>query len=257
MSSDIWTRSGGSSEIGTLAADPWRVVEAQHQIATRKLVSSDAAQVLLEEVLERYKPPLAEGESLHYLLFTPFRYPPLPYGSRFGTRQERGIWYGADELRTAFAEVAYYRLLFLDGTDADLAPLATGLTAYHVPVQTTRGIDLTAKPFARFRSSLASKSSYAATQPLGTSMRDAGVEAFRYWSARDSAGGVNIGVFSPSAFASRRPRGLQTWWSVATLAVVELSRRDYFERGAFHFTRAEFLVDGALPRPAVQAAPTT
>jgi len=251
MSSDIWTRCGGSSEIGPLAADPWRVVESQHQISTRKLVSSDAAQAVLEEILERYKPPLAEGEGLHYLLFTPFRYPPLPHGSRFGTRQDRGIWYGADELRTAFAEVAYYRLLFLDGTDADLGPLAADLTAFHVPLRTSRGVDLTARPFARFRSSLASKTSYDATQPLGVSMRDAGVEAFRYQSARDVAGGVNVGVFSPRAFASRRPRGLQTWRSVATPAMVELSRRDYFERGAFHFERAEFLVDGALPRPSL------
>jgi hypothetical protein len=251
MSSDIWTRCGGSSEIGTLATDPWRIVEAQHQIATRKLVSSDEAQALLEEILERYKPPLAEGERLHYLLFTPFRYPPLPHGSRFGTRQERGTWYGAEELRTAFAEVAYYRLLFLDGTDADLAPLATDLTAYHVPVRTPRGVDLTATPFSVFRSSLASKTSYAATQPLGAAMRDAGVEAFRYWSARDVAGGVNVGVFSPRAFGSRKPRGLQTWRSVATRTVVEFSRRDYFERGAFHFVRAQFLVDGDLPRPAL------
>jgi hypothetical protein len=251
MSSDIWTRCGASSEIRALGTDPWRVVESQHQIATRKLVSSDAAQALLEEVLERYKPPLAEGESLHYLLSTPFRYPPLTHGSRFGTRQERGIWYGAEELRGAFAEVAYYRLVFLDGTDAALGPLAADLTAYHVPVQTPRGVDLTAGPFARFRSSLASKTSYAETQQLGASMRNAGVEAFRYWSARDVAGGVNVGVFSSRAFTSRRPRALQTWRSTATPAMVEFSRRDYFERGAFHFDRAEFLVDDALPRPAV------
>ena len=251
MSSDIWTRCGGNSEIGPLAADPWRVVEAQHQIATRKLVGSDADQALLEEVLERYKPPLADGAPVHYLLITPFRYPPLPQGSRFGTRGERGIWYGAEALGTAFAEVAYYRLLFLDGTDAELDPLAAELTAYHVPLQTRRGVDLTGTPFARFRSTLASKTSYAATQPLGAAMRDAGVEAFRYDSARDVAGGVNIGIFDPHAFASRRPRGLQTWRTVATPAVVELSRRDYFERGAFRFPREQFLVDGALPRPAV------
>lgn len=261
MSSDIWTRCGGSSEIGPLASDPWRVVEAQHQIATRKLVGSDAEQALLEEVLERYKPPLVAGAPLHYLLFTPFRYPPLPHGSRFGTRRDPGIWYGADALHTAFAEVAYYRLLFLDGTDAELGPLAADLTAYHVPLRTRRGVDLTATPFTRFRSALASKTSYAATQPLGAAMRDAGVEAFRYHSARDSAGsdgaggdsagGVNVGVISPRAFGSRRPRGLQTWRSVSTPAVVEFVRRDYFERGAFGFLRAAFLVDGVLPRPAV------
>ena len=251
MSSDIWTQCGGSSEIRPLESHPWRAVEAQHQIATRKLVESDEAQHLLEEILERYKPPLADGAALHYLLFTPFRYPPLPHGSRFGTRQERGIWYGSDELRTSFAEVAYYRLLFLDGTDADLGPLSADLTAYQVPLKTTRGVDLTALPFARFRSSLASKTTYAATQRLGAAMRDAGVEAFRYRSARDAEGGLNVGVFSPRAFASRRPRGLQTWRCVATPALVEMSRRDYFERGAFQFARAGFLVGGALPRPAV------
>lgn len=253
MSSDIWTRCGGSSEIAALTAAPWRVVEAQHQISTRKLVESDEEQALLEDVLERYKPPLAEGGTLHYLLFTPFRYPPLRHGSRFGTQREPGIWYGAEELRTAFAEVAYYRLLFLEGTDADLAPLTAELTAYHVPVKTRRGIDLAKPPFDRFRSSLASKVSYAATQPLGAAMRDAGVEAFRYRSARDVEGGLDIGVFTPRAFAARRPRGLQTWHSVATTAVVELSRRDYFERASYRFERGQFLVDGTLPHPAFES----
>jgi hypothetical protein len=251
MSSDIWTRCAGSSEIRPFTADPWRIVEAQHQISTRKLVGSDEEQAVLEEVLERYKPSFPGTGSLHYLLFTPFRYPPLPHGSRFGTRRDPGIWYGSEGVRTAFAEVAYYRLLFLDGTDAPLGPLAADLTAYHVPLRTRRGVDLTAAPFARFRSSLASKTSYDATQPLGAAMRDAGVEAFRYASARDDEGGINVGAFSPGAFAARRPRGLQTWRSIATHALVEFSRRDYFERGTFAFPRTEFLVDGTLPRPAV------
>jgi len=251
MSSDIWTRCAGGSRVRPLSTDPWRVVEAQHQIATRKLVASDAEQALLEEVLERHKPPLVDGAPLHYLLFTPFRYPPLPHGSRFGTRGERGIWYGAETLRTALAEVAYYRLLFLEGTEADLGPLAADLTAFHVPVRTRRGVDLTAAPFARFRPAVASQTSYAATQPLGTAMREAGVEMFRYRSARDPEGGVAAGLFSPDAFASRRPRALHTWRSTATPEVVEFSRRDYFERSAFRFARTEFLVDGMLPHPAV------
>jgi RES domain len=253
MSSDIWTRCGGSSKIRPLAADPWRVVEAQHQIATRKLVGSDAEQVLLEKVLERYKPPVPEGGHLHYLLFTPFRYPPLTRGSRFGTRFERGVWYGADELRTAFAEVAYYRLLFLDGTDADLEPLATDLSAFRVRVGTARGVDLTAPPFVQWRSRLASKTSYTATQPLGTAMREAGVEAFRYRSARDVEDGGNVGVFAPRALTSRKPRSLETWHSVAIRAGVEISKRDYFERSTFSFPRRQFLVRGALPQPALKA----
>ena len=85
-------------------------------------------------------------------------------------------------------------------------------------------------------------------------MRAANVEAFRFVSARDAAGGVNVGVFAPRAFAARRPRLLQTWRSVATTGAVEFTRRDYFETGACRFEQHEFLVDGALPRPSVHAA---
>jgi len=118
MSSSIWTRCAGDSEIRPLHNSPWRVVEAQHQVSTRKLVDSAEEQALLEDLIDRVKPPDATGGRLHYLLFTPFRYPPLAHGSRFGGRHERGIWYGSVERRSAFAEVAYYRLLFLEGTQA-------------------------------------------------------------------------------------------------------------------------------------------
>ena len=83
------------------------MVEAQHRISTRKLVDSDREQAVLEQLLESAKPPVPPASNLlHYLLFTPFRYPPLPNGSRFGTRWDRGIWYGAETLATAFAEVS-------------------------------------------------------------------------------------------------------------------------------------------------------
>ncbi|MGH7898147.1 MAG: RES family NAD+ phosphorylase [Candidatus Binatia bacterium] len=251
MSSSIWTRCAGGSELRDLAAEPWRVVEAQHQVATRKLVESDAEQAMLEEILERHKPPLVEGGRLHYLLATPFRYPPLRRGSRFGTRHERGIWYGAEALPTAFAEVAYYRLLFLEGTKADLGMVETELSAFMVRIKTRRGIDLTAPPFRRWRSGLASKTSYAATQPLGRAMRDADVEAFRYESARDFERGVNVGVFRAAAFAFRKPVRLETWHCLATREVVEMSKRDYFRRKAHRFPRENFLVRARLPHPAL------
>ena len=252
MPSSIWTRSAGRSRIRPLTAAPWRVVEAQHLVATRKLVDSDHEQAILEELLERAKPPAASGTGLHYLLFTPFRYPPLRHGSRFGLRWEPGIWYGSDALPTAFAEVAYYRFVFLEGTAADLGAIETDHTAFRAPVAAARAVDLTTAPFARWRAPIASKTSYAATQPLGAAMRDAGVEACRYTSARDAEGGTNIALFSAGAFAARRPRALQTWHSVTTATSVEVSKRDYFERQRFRFTRDAFLVGGVLPQPAIE-----
>lgn len=240
----------GDSRLRALRLEPWRVVESQHQVSTRKLVDSDAEQQLLEQLIEAAKPREQTRGRMHYLLFTPFRYPPLRYGSRFGTRFESGIWYGSETLRTAFAEVSYYRLLFLEGSAADLGLVQTELTAFRAGVRTTRGIDLTLKPFREHEPVLASPVSYRETQALGGAMRGAHVEAFRYRSARDAERGVNVGVLVPAAFGRRQPRGLETWHCAATRARVELVKRDYFTRDAFAFERAEFLVEGVLPLPA-------
>jgi hypothetical protein len=251
MSSSIWTRCAGDSEIRSLHLSPWRVVEAQHQVSTRKLVDSAEEQVLLEEMIDRAKPADLTGGKLHYLLFTPFRYPPLTHGSRFGGRHERGLWYGSLDRRSAFAEVAYYRLLFLEGTHALLGTVTTPLTAFTARVRAPRGVDLVAPPFDAYRRAIASPTSYASSQPLGTAMRDAGVEAFRYPSARDSEGGVNVGVFVASVFGNTKPRSLETWHCSASRERVEITQRDYFKRDRFAFPRAQFLVRGVLPAPSL------
>lgn len=250
MSSSIWTRCAGTSEIKPLQVSPWRVVEAQHQLSTRKLVDSAEEQELLEEMIDRVKPADITRGRIHYLLFTPFRYPPLKHGSRFGTRRERGVWYGSIERRTAFAEVAYYRLLFLEGTRASLGTLTTALTAFTARVRTTHGVDLVAAPFDVHRRAIASPTSYASSQALGTEMRKAGVEAFQYPSARDAQNGTNVGVFVPSAFGKAKPKSLETWHCAASNERVELAQSDYFKRERFAFPRAQFLVGGQLPSPA-------
>jgi len=251
MSSSIWTRCAGDSEIRPLRLSPWRVVESQHQVSTRKLVDTLAEQALLEELIDRAKPPDVTFGRLHYLLATPFRYPPLPHGSRFGVRHERGIWYGAVALSAAMSEVAYYRLLFLEGTSANLGTVAAELTAFTVRVSTPRGVDLVGPPFDAFRAAIASPADYAATQTLGEAMRVAGVDAFRYPSARDPNGGVNVGILTPAAFGRAQPRGFSTWWCTATADRVELIRRDYLKAESFVFERRQFLVRGRLPSPAL------
>jgi hypothetical protein len=257
MSSSIWTRCAGASSatqsriVRPLRLSPWRVVEAQHQVSTRKLVDSAEEQVLLEELIDRAKPPDITGGKLHYLLSTPFRYPPLRHGSRFGNRFDRGIWYGSETRRTVFAEVAYYRLVFLEGTQADLGAVTTQLTAFTVRARSLRGVDLVLTPFDAHRRAIASPAKYAATQALGADMRRAGIELFRYPSARDPDGGVNVAALAPSVFGTAKPRGLETWHCTATRQLVEVAKRDYFGRESFAFPREQFLVGGSLPAPAL------
>lgn len=250
MSSSIWTRCAGDFEIRPLRLEPWRAVESQHQVSTRRLVDSDDEQRVLEGLIDAVKPRDRTDGRMHYLLFTPFRYPPLRHGSRFGRRTEPGIWYGSESLRTVFAEVAYYRLLFLEGTRADLGEVETDLTAFRARIRTERGIDLTAPPFVTHEAVLSSPTTYLQTQALGQAMRNAGVEAFRYRSARDVRVGVNIAVFAPGAFGRRLPREFENWHCTASRDRVEVASRGWFGHTVHVYPRGDFLVHGALPAPA-------
>jgi len=253
MSPSIWTRCAGSSRVRRLAFDVWRVVESQFITSTRKLVDSDAEQELLESLLEAVKPPVPPDPAvarLHFLLYTPFRHPPLRRGSRFGTRTERGVWYGSLKLSTAFAEVAYYRLLFLEGTAAKLGTVSVELSAFRASIRARAGVDLTRPPFASYESEISSKTSYAASQALGREMRAHGIEAFLYVSARAPGRDKNVGLFAP-VFARRTPAALSTWICTATRRRVEVSKKDVFRKQRYAYERQDFEVDGALPTPAI------
>ena len=251
MPSNIWTRCGGRSNARRLAGRAWRVVESQHLFSTRKLVDSDEEQRLLEQLIEDVKPPSGAPPGLHWLLFTPFRYPPLRHGSRFGTRAERGIWYGSRTQATAFAEKAYYLLLFLAGTSADLTPLETDVSIFQAAYETARGVDLTRAPFRALRSGRLVPRRLRGAQALGRDMRADGVEAFLYASARD-----------PDRRRERRPvrsrrPGLAPAQRSGDLAVrrhavtaVEVTKEDVFRSASFAYPRKTFEVDGRLPAPA-------
>lgn len=255
MSQSIWTQCAERHRPGSLKARPYRVVEGQHVISTRKVVDSHAEQALLEEMIDRGKPPIPrdpEFRGLHYLLTTPFRYPPLRHGSRFGTRRERGVWYGSDSVSTALAETAYYRLLFLEGTAADLVPITVDLSTFLVPISSIHGLDLTEGCFAEHEERISSPTQYAESQRLGADMREHGVECFRYFSARDPEGGTNLGIFAPVVFQAREPSSLQSWYCVTDDSAVEISRRDVLHRHdrSYRFPRESFEVNGRLPTPA-------
>ncbi len=250
---NLWQSLDGARRVRRLSLTAVRAVEGQHRVSTRKLVDSDEEQRVLEELIDRGKPPLPRlpgVERLHYLLSTSFRYPPLRHGSRFGTRAEIGIWYGSCSHRTVFAEVAYYRLVFLEGTSAQLGRLMVELTAFEVAIAAKRGVDLTRSPFLEHAPQISSKTSYATSQRLGGDMREAGVQAFVFRSARDVEGGNNVGLFDPTAFVTRAPRKLETWLCVAEKSGAEVSRKDFFRRESFRYPRSDFEVRGKLPMPA-------
>ena len=92
---------------------------------------------MVEELLEQSKPVQSDGLSQrHYLIKTPFRYPPLRHGSRFGAPWEPSIFYGATKKQTVLAEVAFYRFLFL--ADVETQKIAPHSAANAATQQLTR-----------------------------------------------------------------------------------------------------------------------
>lgn len=255
MSQSIWTQCGGPTSHRPLQLRVWRTVEAQHESSTRKLVDSDAEQLLLEHLLEEVKPPVPTGHrfragQLHYLLFTPFRYPPLRGGSRFGTRMEAGLLYASELLPTSLAEVAYYRLVFFDGTDAVIDFVQTAHTCFDVDVQAERAVDLTVAPFDAHEARISSRTDYRDSQQLGRDLRAAATEACVYVSARAEGRARNVALFEP-VFATSKPRSLQGWTCYATRSRVEFTRSNTFTPATHAFPRVQFEVEGVLPAPAL------
>ena len=248
---DLWSLCRETLRIAPLAGDLLRLVESQEQVATSTLVDDLSEQALLEDLLDIAKPPRRPGtEGLHYLLATPFRYPPLHHGSRFGGRFEPSLFYGSRTLATVLAEAAYYRLVFW--TAMAIPPPSGRLVTQHALLgaryRGERGVRLTELPCAEYEDVLTHPSDYGPTQRLGRALREAGVDAVEFASARDPGRGRNVGLFEPRALASRRPLGLQPWLCDTRADRVVFSGDG--GRALHSFPIEQFLADGVLPRPA-------
>jgi hypothetical protein len=248
--SEIWAACRDGAAPMALQGDVFRLVESQEQVATNALVRTLAEQALLEDLIETSKPQLpGPAIRLHYLLATPFRYPPLPWGSRFGRCFEPSLFYAARTRDTVLAESAYYRFVFWSGmATPPPAPLDTRHTLFSVAIGTRRGLQLQDPPFEAYAAALLDRRHYGATQALGSAMRDAGIEAFEYRSARDPRQGLNVALFKPDALAAAKPDILDEW-----LCQTTAERVSYYSRpggGICEFPLDTFLVDGELPLPA-------
>ena len=247
----IWEDCKGTQQIKSIAGTVYRLVESQEQIATLGYVDTLEEQALLEEMLEITKPTHPfNTEGFHYLLKTPFRYPPLKWGSRFGRIHEPGIFYGGSNTCTTLAESAYYRFIFWCSIDADPIKntIRTEHTLFSADYQSNHAIQLHSAPFNQFLDALTYPQDYAATQQLGTAMRTANVAVFEYSSARDPHQGTCIGLFTPSAFTQKRPKEMTAWLCEVSSNEVAFKQRDKAE--VIRFSLDTFLVNGTLPLPA-------
>lgn len=216
MSSSTWTPRAVASNARRTSARLWRGVEAQHIVSTRRLVDDLEEQRVLEEILEASKPEVpAAAKGLHYLLFTPFRYPP-PTGTRFRAPDDSGVFYGTEAVRTACAELGYWRWRFLMDSKGLQSLGPAQQTLFQVRVRTS-AVDLEKPPLFRDARRWQDPDDYRATQAFGKVARGAGIGLILYRSVRDSEHGRCGAVLRPDAFSSRTPiTPTQTWLLTVT-----------------------------------------
>jgi len=246
----FWRRVLARTTAGQILGTLRRIVENQEQKVTLSLTDSLAEHDVLEAILEDSKPSVIDRRGvarLDYLLRTPWRYPPLPWGSRFGQRFERSLFYGALSHEALFAEAAYYRFVFLEGMQKPFKErVIIQFTAFEAMFQTSAGLDLSKPPFTKHAEVLRHKSDYRPCQNLGRVLRDRDIEAIIYLSARTRDHELNVALFSPMALRSRKHRNPRH-----VLCETRVNRVT-FRVGSdqYDFPREDFLVRGRLPIPA-------
>lgn len=199
----------------------WRGVEAQHLVATMKLVDTAAEQHLLEDLLETSKPAWpADGAGQHYLIATPYRYRPV-HESRFRPAGSPGLWYGAETLEVACAEVAYWKWRFLCDSDALRGESLHTQHTFFEAHASGPCIDLTAPPWVASAAAWTHPTRYADCQALAAAARDHAVAWIRYSSARSKPGVCGVAL-TPAALALKSGFAQQTWSCKTTLAGVYL-----------------------------------
>lgn len=243
-----WREVLADAPVTVLMGTLLRLVENQTQKVTAALVDNLDELDILEQLLDDSKPPLRPGtERFDYLLRAPWRYPPLPWGSRFGSRFAPSVFYGALDETSLLAEGAYYRLLFLAGMERSFeARVISQHTRFEARYHALRGLHLEHAPFVDYRPTLRHRTNYGPCQVLGGVLREQGIGAFTYLSARAPDEHLNIALLEPECLVSNRHRR-----PIHGLCETRAQGVQYRFEGVVHwFARERFLVDGKLPLPA-------
>ncbi len=255
VSDSLWHMCEGHKYIDSLSGTLYRLIESQEHIATRQLVDTLEEQALLEEMLETVKPPYPQHlDHLHYLLKTPFRYPPLKWGSRFGRTFEPSIFYGGCSVDVTLAESAYYRFVFWYSMDGK--PIKNTIRSEHtlfsVGYHSHKGVRLQSPPFDMHLDLIAHPTNYSHAQQLGTTMRNDGVEVFEYPSARArdyaNSHATCVGLFTADAFSQNSPLDRQQWF--CDISADDVIFKAVEDSAIIGFKLSQFLQHGTFPMPA-------
>jgi hypothetical protein len=227
----------------------YRMVETQEAAATTNIVDNLDEQFLLEQLLDEVKPPYRnETKELHYLISTPFRYPPLLHGSRFGDTLSPSYFYASEDVNTVLAESAYYRFIFLDDMKTPyLDTIKSEHMTFSVKVDTHNMCDLTSLSDIEVATAITSPFDYRLTQQFGnTIINKYNCDVIRFLSARTTKV-INLAISDPKAIKSKSPSNNIDWLCLTTPSKISFSTPREFP---ISYSIESFLINCILPRPA-------
>lgn len=106
-------------------------------------------------------------------------------------------------------------------------------------------------PFSQFEEQISSKTSYLASQKLGTHLRKANVQAFITTSARTKTSSDNLNIFSPLAFDKKHliQNTFEDWVCFYTKESAEIYMKKDPINTRLIFKDEYFGVNGIFPHP--------
>lgn len=243
--SEVFKLSGGLSDYEQQVC---RMVETQEYSGSLSLVDNLEEQSVLELILDDYKPPYAEGsEKRHYLISSPFRYPPLEYGSRFAAAIEPSYFYASESIEACLAEAAFYRFMLIEGT---ISPYQKTITSKHdlffVNAKSANTIDLCVIKQNTIQKELSHPCSYLVSQSIGKHCRDRGATLLRFYSARSKHQGINVAIDNHQVITSAVPINITPY-------ICELDSQNEIVRFSaprnfpVRFQKDQFEVNGQFP----------
>jgi hypothetical protein len=149
------------------------------------------------------------------------------------------VFYAAENVDTAIAEMCFWRLLFYaESPDTKWPGDAGEFTAFSVDYATEKAIDLMLAPFADRAALWMHLTRYDECQELADMARGIGIDLIRYASVRDPQHKPNLALLGCAAFARREPVERQSWrillGSNGARALCEMPDVSIdFDRGAF------------------------
>lgn len=246
---NIWSVCDAAKHVQALNGTLFRLVEGQEQIATRNVVDGLDEQLLLEQMLDDSKPDYKIADpQLHYLLKSPFRYPPLKWGSRFGNTFEPSIFYGGCSAEVTLSETAYYRYVFwfsILASEEEKGIFKSQHTMFTVGYQCDHGLKLQEPPFSEYQAMLTDPVFYQIPQQLGADMRKNEIQVFEYASARDNQHRSCVGLFTQNAFTESEPSNLQGW--LCDVDEHSVIFKSIAANKLVRFPISDFLIDGKFP----------